>query len=438
VRARIRLADGREASGMSAELLAPKWFDKNPSLTNEQNFEQLRTALRLARELYLDGEQRSAFGHFVSHHHSVLERAMMGTAEPGPLPPLVAHYGPALIDRALIDALGRATGEPFHALVRHNRLGIEVGPLTPDLQGFDLAAFLPTLQTAPFIEARHTVGLVDPITDADQTQRVGDGLPETLEEVIAAYGHRWFKLKVAGQVEADVERLVRIAAVLDRLVPGYCCTLDGNEQYRNVDGVLGLWRAMTAEPRLATLSAAVAFIEQPIARSAALAENVTPLAAVRPVILDESDDSLQAFVAGRERGYTGISSKTCKGLYRALLNRARCAHWNAEQGQPRYFMSAEDLTIQAGLALQQDLALVSLLGITHVERNGHHYVNGMAALSSSEQHAFVAAHGDLYERSHGSVRLRIAGGRISLASLHAAPGLASAAWPHEASLRPMH
>ena len=42
-------------------------------------------------------------------------------------------------------------------------------------------------------------------------------------------------------------------------------------------------------------------------------------------------------------------------------------------------MSAEDLTTQAGLSVQQDLALVNLLGIRHVERNGHHYVNGMAA-----------------------------------------------------------
>ena len=30
VRARIRLADGREGEGISAELLVPKWFDKSP------------------------------------------------------------------------------------------------------------------------------------------------------------------------------------------------------------------------------------------------------------------------------------------------------------------------------------------------------------------------------------------------------------------------
>ena len=80
-------------------------------------------------------------------------------------------------------------------------------------------------------------------------------------------------------------------------------------------------------------------------------------------------------------------------LFRSQWNRNLSAH------DPAYFLSAEDLTIQAGLALQQDLALVSLLGIAHVERNGHHYVNGMAALPEAEQAAFLHAHPDLAQ--HG-------------------------------------
>ena len=63
VRARIRLDDGREGWGAGAEILAPKWFDKNLALSNEDNFDQLRLALRLARDAYLDGAARSAFGH---------------------------------------------------------------------------------------------------------------------------------------------------------------------------------------------------------------------------------------------------------------------------------------------------------------------------------------------------------------------------------------
>ncbi|MCW5658151.1 MAG: mandelate racemase [Burkholderiaceae bacterium] len=431
VRARVRLADGRAAEGMAAELLAPKWFDKNPALTNEDNFDQLRAALGIARGLYLDGASDTAFGHFARHYAEQLERG----AGRG-LVPLVANYGPALIDRALLDALCRALQLPFHEVIRANGAGIAPGELCPDLAGFDWPAFLGTLRPATRIEARHTVGLVDPITRTDQTERVGDGLPETLEEVVATYGHRWFKLKVAGDVDADLQRLARIAAVLDRIGGGYRASLDGNEQYDDVDGIAELWRRMNAEPALARLCASVVFIEQPIKRQAALARNVRALSSLKAVIIDESDDSLHAFVRARELGYQGVSSKTCKGLYKSLINNARCAQWNAAAGEPRWFMSAEDLTIQAGLALQQDLALVSLMGIEHVERNGHHYVNGMAALGAGEQQAFLEAHPDLYERSHGAVRVRIRDGALSIGSL-GCTGFASGAAPDWSSMRPM-
>ena len=84
--------------------------------------------------------------------------------------------------------------------------------------------------------------------------------------------------------------------------------------------------------------------------------------------------------------------------------------------------------MQPGLALQQDLALASLLGLKHVERNGHHYVNGMAGLPEREQAAFLRAHPDLYERSHGAVRMKIEKGVISTQSLKCA-GFASGAMP---------
>ena len=173
-------------------------------------------------------------------------------------------------------------------------------------------------------------------------------------------------------------------AVLDRIPGGYQATLDGNEQYDDAAGALALWRRLSAEPSLRRLAASVAFIEQPVKRAQALAGDVSELAEMKPVIIDESDDSVEAFPRARRLGYTGVSSKTCKGLYKSILNAARCRLWNREEGAERYFMSGEDLTLQAGLAVQQDLALASLLGLAHVERNGHHYVNGMAALPQAE------------------------------------------------------
>jgi hypothetical protein len=409
VRVRIRLADGREAWGVGAELLVPKWFDKNLALTNEENFDQLRLAVRLARDAYLtDPTPRSAFGHFAAHHRDLLAA---GAARG--LNPLVASFGAAQLDRAILDALCRALGLSLYDAVRANVPGISFAAIAPDLAGFDADAFLDSLRPSDRIAARHTVGLVDAISG--HPLKVNDGLPESLEEVVATYGHTWFKLKVGGNVEADVARLVEIAAVLDASGAPYRASLDGNEQYDDLTALQELWTRLQAEPQLARLAAAIEFIEQPINRKHALEKDVAALSAIKPVIIDESDAELGSFPAARALGYRGVSSKMCKGFYKSVLNAARCAQWNAAGGG--YFMTAEDLTIQAGVSVQQDLALVSLLGMTHVERNGHHYVNGMAGLGAAEQAAFLAAHPDLYERSHGAVRLAIRGGDLAIGSL---------------------
>jgi hypothetical protein len=429
-RVRIMLPDGTSSTGAAAELMAPKWFDKNLSLTNEDNFDQLREVLRMARSAYLsDKAPASAFGHFARHHDAHARAA----GEQG-FNPLLASYGPALVDRAVFDALCRARGVSFYEAMRTNLAGM--GAAHPQFAGLELERFLAALKPAQEIHARHTVGLVDAITESQQAERVGDGLPETLEEVVQVYGHRYFKLKVSGKVAADLDRLQAIASVLDRAPQPYFASLDGNEQYESAEGVQELVRGIRGRPALARLWDSILFIEQPIARKLALHLDMRAADFGKPVIVDESDGELDSFVQARAHGYAGISSKTCKGFYKSVLNAARCAAWNREEGMPHYFMSAEDLTTQAGLAVQQDIALVNLLGITHVERNGHHYVDGMKALPREEQQAFLRAHPDLYEDSHGAVRLRIRGGKLAIGSL-AAPGFASGALPDFGAMQPL-
>ncbi|MEO7549494.1 MAG: mandelate racemase, partial [Ramlibacter sp.] len=219
-RARIELPDGSSHWGAAAELLAPKWFDKNLALSNEDNFDQLRAVLRLARDAYLaDAAPASAFGHFARNFPAHMQAA----AAQG-FNPLLASYGPALLDRAVLDALCRAQGISFYTAITRNLAGIAFPPL-------EMGAFLGRLVPAATIEARHTVGLLDAITAGDPHAPVPDGLPVTLEEVVATYGHRYFKLKVGGKLQADIERLTAIASVLDRLPHPYFASLDGNEQY---------------------------------------------------------------------------------------------------------------------------------------------------------------------------------------------------------------
>jgi hypothetical protein len=431
IRAKVAIPERGTSIGVAAETLAAKWFDKDVALSDEDNVDQLRQSLEIAIELYLAQGHKTPFELFRGSHHEQLTRgASLG------LNPLVCSYGPALLDRAIIDALGQAHGHSFPKLISANLVGMHTG-VTPDLAGFDLRQFLRQLRMSPSIAVRHTVGLIDPITAADQepTERINDGRPETLEEVVRRYRGRHYKLKVAGQPEADLDRLMRISAVLDRELPSYQATLDGNEQYDTVDEVVELWRRMRETPKLKRLSHSTLFIEQPIKRAVALKRSVESLANQIPVEIDESDGELSSFPAAVSLGYTGRSSKICKGFYKSKLNAARVAKLNLKAGKPCYFLSGEDLTTWAGVSVQQDLCLVSLLGIGHVERNGHHFMDGMSFAPEAEQVAFAEAHPDLYERN-GTTRLRIVEGRLAIGSLDCA-GFASEAPLDFSSMQPM-
>jgi hypothetical protein len=161
---------------------------------------------------------------------------------------------------------------------------------------------------------------------------------------------------------------------------------------------------------------------------------VAALAAERPLIIDESDGELSSFPVALGLGYTGVSSKICKGLYKSLINAARVATLNAA-GTPA-FLSGEDLTTWPGISTQQDLALVSLLGLTHVERNAHHFIDGMSFAPEAEQRTYVEAHPDLYKKVAGPARLIIREGRLELRSLDR-PGFAVGAEPDFAAMSPM-
>jgi L-alanine-DL-glutamate epimerase-like enolase superfamily enzyme len=433
IRVRIALPDGRAAVGVAAEALAAKWFEKNLAYTDAQNNDQLRQALGVAIDLYTARGWSTPFGLYADTYREQLARCAALDVNP-----LAASYGPALLDRAILDALGRALGLSFADMVRANVPGIAVTGLVPDLDGFAIGNFLAGLRPGTAIDVRHTVGMVDPIVAADQKpgDRVGDGLPETLEEVCRHYRGRYYKLKVGGNVVADLDRLRRIAGVLDREADPYHATLDGNEQYDSVEGIAELWRRMDEAPDLRRLVSSILFIEQPIKRAVALQRPVRTLAERVPLIIDESDGTLDAFPTALSLGYAGVSSKNCKGLYKSLLNAARVRKLNGEAGRERCFMSAEDLTTLAGVSVQQDLALVSLIGLTHVERNGHHFIDGMSFAPRHEQHSFAAAHPDLYDGSGPVTRLRIDGGRLALGSL-ACPGFAVAGEMDFASMRAM-
>jgi len=411
---RVKFSNGQTVEACSAEMMVPKWFDKNTALSNEENFEQLRFALKATRSAYTqDKNNQTAWQYFIRHYDDIVSVC----ASQG-INSLAASYGPALIDRALIDAVCHFLGQSFYEVMKKNAVGIDLHqhPKLQDLSAFNLERFLAELKLSQKISARHTVGLIDPLLETDLTaDSPSDGLPVCLKDIARHYGHTHYKLKLSGNTEFDVERLEKIASVIGQ--EAQAITLDGNEQYQSAEAFQQFFEKFKSLPKLQSIYQKTLFVEQPIHRDQTLGSDVSAIAQSIPLLVDESDNELDTFLSAAKLGYTGISSKSCKGVYKSIVNAARCRQMTESTGR-KHFQSGEDLTMQAGVAVQQDLALVNLLGLTHVERNGHHYVNGMAALSHEEQQAFQKEFPSLYETSNDVVRLRIQHGQIDLSSLN--------------------
>jgi len=365
VRVEIEIEGKGRAVGASAEMLVPKWFDKRAELSPEQTVAELRRSLEIARNLYLTRSGfETAFGLHARHIAAQIEAC---TNED--IPSLAAAYGPAEIDKAVLDALLRGLGMNFFDGMAANVAGIDAR-LTPDLSGNEIATFLASRQRLDRVAVRHTVGMDDKIEGKGGVADPADNA-----------GARYFKLKLGGDPLADTARLIRIGEELGKLPYDYKVTLDANEQYADLTALGALVASLDHDSALNPIAAKLLYIEQPMPREIF---RQSPLGTLtrRDFIIDEADDSYDAFPAAKALGYRGISSKSCKGIYKSVLNAVRAAKWSA--GGEKFFVTGEDLTCQAGLGVQQDLALGAFIGVTHAERNGHHYVDGFSGVADKE------------------------------------------------------
>jgi hypothetical protein len=415
VRVDIEIEGKGVATGASAEMLVPKWFDKRANLSTDQTVGELRRALSMARDLYLaQSGFETAFG-----LHARCIAAQIEACAGEDIPPLAAAYGPAEIDKAILDALLRGVGVDFFAGMAANIAGIDAR-LSPDLANRDISQFLAGRRRLQRVAIRHTVGLDDAVEGAG-------GVADPSENS----GARYFKLKLNGDPEADAARLIRIGKELANLAYDYRVSLDANEQYADLTALGTLINRLDHDKALQSIARKLLYVEQPMPRDITRQSPLGDLS-VNDFIIDEADDSYDAFPAARELGYSGVSSKSCKGIYKSIVNATRAARWSSPNGA-QFFVTGEDLTCQAGLAVQQDLALGALIGVTHAERNGHHYVDGFADTPAAEARAFLAAHPDLYVDDGNKIRLSIHDGDLLTGSL-VAPGFATSAHPDWSAL----
>ena len=406
------------STGASAEMMMPKWFDKRPHRDIDGTISDLRRSLLIARDLYL---AQSGF-----HTAFDLHVACMGdqakACAAADIPPLAAAFGPAELDKAILDALLRALGMNVFDGMTASVAGLDAR-LAPDLATDEIARYLADRTRLDRVALRHTVGLDDVI----------DG-PGGVADQSENSGSRYFKLKLRGDPDLDAARLTQIGQALATLPYPYKVTLDANEQYADLTALGALTDRLDNDAALKPIAANLLYIEQPMPRDTTRSSPLGDLASSHNFIIDEADDAWDAFPAAKALGYRGVSSKSCKGLYKSIVNAVRAAKWST--AGDRYFVTGEDLTCQAGLGLQQDLALGALIGVTHAERNGHHYVDGFGGAPQGEAEAFLAAHPNLYRRDGPTIRLSVHDGDLLTGSLTSA-GFASGAHPDWSALAPL-
>ncbi|MCC6509798.1 MAG: hypothetical protein IT423_11860 [Pirellulaceae bacterium] len=316
-----------------------------------------------------------------------------------PIPKLAVMLAASPLEAAIHDAFGRA----------HNRNSFDL--MTSEFLNQDLSAYLGeeyagmypdrflSPKPKPTMPLYHLVGALDPLSDDDLRTRIGDGLPETLEQWLQTDGISHLKIKLAGNdLDWDVGRIIEVNRVADRVSPErkWRVSLDFNEQCPNEDYVLDLIERIERLSRPALDR--VQYIEQPTPRDLTQRTEMTVhrIARLRPIVIDESLTDLESLRLARQRGYTGIALKACKGQSECLLMAAAAAH-------QQMFMCVQDLTCIGGAFLHSASLASRLPGVAAIEGNGRQYC-------PAGNEPYMAAYAPMFRVRYGTIPTQLLDG----------------------------
>lgn len=288
------------------------------------------------------------------------------------IPVLAQLVAASPLDAAIHDAYGRAHHANSCRTLSRDYLAADLSQFLDDsFKGDRLDRFvLPSPK--PRMPLYHLVGALDPLTDADVAKRIGDGLPETLPEWIAADGLTHLKIKLSGDDPAwDIERVLAVDAVASQAQSNRGCgtwwySCDFNEKCASPEVVVAFLRAIRERnPRAFDR---IQYIEQPLPRNLHVTadQHVGEAAKLKPVVIDESLVSYESFLAARDLGYTGIALKVCKGQTESLLMAAAAQ----KHGM---FLCVQDLTCPGRSFLHSASLAAWIPGVAAIEGNARQY-----------------------------------------------------------------
>ncbi|HEV3417883.1 MAG TPA: mandelate racemase/muconate lactonizing enzyme family protein, partial [Pirellulales bacterium] len=376
IAAEVETRDGRRGRGAGSMPIGNIWAWPSQSVAADQT---LAAMIALGQELAHSANDYRGVGHplEITHELAQSQKAMADAATTAAglaeaMPRLAQLVAASPLEAAIHDAYGKALGQNSYNL------------LGPDFVSADLAAYLTnefageyldryTLRRPnPRMPLYHLIGALDPLTAADITTRINDGLPETLPEWIAADGLTHLKIKLAGDDLAwDVDRVLSVERIASAAQAARGCSqwfysADFNERCANVEYLLD-FLARIGERSPEALDR-LQYIEQPTARDLrANPENRMHRAArIKPVVIDESLVDLESLLAARELGYSGVALKACKGHSGALLMGAAAQKYGM-------FLCVQDLTCPGASFLHSASLAARVPGVAAIEGNARQY-----------------------------------------------------------------
>jgi L-alanine-DL-glutamate epimerase-like enolase superfamily enzyme len=314
-----------------------------------------------------------------------------------PIPWLAALLCCSVFDQALHDAYGQSVQRPIYDT--YNR----------DFLNRDLAAYLqPATGTAVSFHGRypaefclpqpqqrlpawHLVGGLDPLTPDELTGTdPADGYPVLLADWIQRDGLTCLKVKLRGEDAAwDFDRLVAVGQIaikhgVESLSADFNCTVTDPTYVTDI-----LDRLDANHP---LVYSRLLYVEQPFPYDLEHHRiDVRPVAARKPIFLDESAHDWRLVRLGRKLGWTGVALKTCKTQTGAILS----ACWARAHGMQ---LMVQDLTNPMLAQIPHVLLAAHVGTIMGVETNAMQFYP-----AASDPEAKV--HPGLYARRNGAIDL---------------------------------
>lgn len=372
----VETRSGKEATGLGSMPVGNVWAWPSDKVAPEQTEEVIKKFAEEVVELangYPDYGHPIEVSYQLSGEYFHLGKTLSQKLKlPEEIPALALLVAASPFDAALHDGYGRA-------LEINSYDGLSSKFMNDDLSQYLDASFKGEFldkytlrQPKARLPLYHLVGALDPLTKADVEKPIGDGLPESLADWIAAEGLTHLKIKLAGDnLDWDVNRVLAIDKVVSEAQSAkgtkvwfYSC--DFNEKCKDVKYLLDFLKKIQKSAPAAYDR--IQYIEQPTHRDlkAHPDNKMHEAAKLKPVVIDESLVDYDSLQLSREMGYTGVALKACKGQTDSLLLAAAAQKFGL-------FLCVQDLTCPGYSFLQSAALAARIPNVAAIEGNARQF-----------------------------------------------------------------